>query len=268
MRWAAIAALLVIGAATAGGREGAGAGAGTTSRNDEIVVSHPQEDELIVLEQDRNHSVRLTVGAGLQVPLHGLLVVHLNEDRVSVLCPHPADRLEDCPNGQSEQGDVGKGSKREFLVNVGGWKTAEYVLTVELVDLLGNPIRIARRHFNVLVLDEVDQSLPPHPVYNVVIFSMDRACQLDQLLSSVQSRIVNANSSMFRWQVLYRFTNKKFGDGYRKVKKLFPWVAFHQQGNMSSEVRSAYFDMYISQGGDSTSFKVSIVLPMASMRRA
>ncbi|EKX47473.1 hypothetical protein GUITHDRAFT_106913 [Guillardia theta CCMP2712] len=263
MRWPAIAMLMMIGAAAAGGREGREGGGGRealpTSRGDEIVVSHPRQDELVVLQEHANFTITLSVGGRLKVPLHGLLVLHLNEDRIAILCPKPAEQLEDCPNGPTEEGDgdvEGNGEKcKEFSVEVGGLKTAEYVLTVELVDVLGNPIRIARRHFNALVLNEIDESLPPHPVFNVIIFSMDRACQLDQLLSSVQERIVNANSSMFRWQVLYKFSNKKFGDGYRKVKKMFPWVSFHQQSNLSSSVTSAYFDMFVAEGGDAKSFK-------------
>jgi len=102
----------------------------------------------------------------------------------------------------------------------------------------------------------LDEELNPQkPAFNMVIFSKDRACQLDQLLSSLQEHVPNWDSQFLKIQVLYDFSDRKFRDGYRAVQRLYPSVFFHQQNNLSSTVTSTYYDMYVEAGGDSTGFK-------------
>ena len=62
---------------------------------------------------------------------------------------------------------------------------------------------------------------------NIVIFSKDRACQLELLLRSI--KIYVDLSEQIRISVLYTASNAEFDRGYRQLKPMFPGVAFHDE---------------------------------------
>ena len=75
-----------------------------------------------------------------------------------------------------------------------------------------------------------------------VVFSRDRACQLDLMLRSLQkhSRELDIN-------VLYLSSNEKFQQGYDKVIEMYPSVNFVNQSSFKSDTMSI-----IREGGDYT----------------
>lgn len=66
---------------------------------------------------------------------------------------------------------------------------------------------------------------------NAIIFSKDRACQLDLLLYSI---FKNA-PDVFNLNVLYHVTEEEYAKGYEEVKSRFPTVKFVLQNNFKED---------------------------------
>jgi len=66
---------------------------------------------------------------------------------------------------------------------------------------------------------------------NIIIFSKDRACQLDLLLESFKNVHITANNKI----VLYTFSSDDFKDGYSKVRQKYPeWQFKLQEGEIKN----------------------------------
>tara|TARA_R100000008_G_scaffold83901_2_gene70018 strand:- start:2306 stop:3181 length:876 start_codon:yes stop_codon:yes gene_type:complete len=65
-----------------------------------------------------------------------------------------------------------------------------------------------------------------------LVFSKDRACQLDLLLRSLSK---HAEGKM-QINVLYDYSSEDFGRGYEKIKEMFPEVLFHKETSFKSNV--------------------------------
>lgn len=72
---------------------------------------------------------------------------------------------------------------------------------------------------------------------NIVIFSMNRACQLDNLLASLEENYLDLISSKIT--VIYRQTSKRMKIGYDKCSKQHPLINFIEQGIFKKDVISA-----------------------------
>ena len=55
---------------------------------------------------------------------------------------------------------------------------------------------------------------------STIVFSKDRACQLDFLLTS----LIQNDNGLFDINVLYRHSNDKFKTGYEKLIKKYPFL--------------------------------------------
>ena len=64
-----------------------------------------------------------------------------------------------------------------------------------------------------------------------VIFSKNRACQLDLLLHSINHNLPNFDEI----HVLYHATNQYFFAGYEMVREKFPWIYFWQQNDFEKD---------------------------------
>ena len=62
---------------------------------------------------------------------------------------------------------------------------------------------------------------------NAVIFSKDRACQLDLLLRSIERYVQGGDQ--IRFSILYTATTPEFDQGYERVRKFFPAMSFHDE---------------------------------------
>ena len=67
-----------------------------------------------------------------------------------------------------------------------------------------------------------------------IIFSKNRACQLDLLLRSIE---LNA-PDLDEIHVLYHATEQSFFDGYEIVRERFPWVYFAKQNDFEIDTRN------------------------------
>ena len=65
------------------------------------------------------------------------------------------------------------------------------------------------------------------PGVEMLIFSKNRACQLDQLVRSLVEHVEELN--LYRISVLYTAENGSFLEGYRIVQKQFPFLRFVEQ---------------------------------------
>lgn len=59
---------------------------------------------------------------------------------------------------------------------------------------------------------------------NVIIFSKDRACQLDLLLRSIQEFVLD--TEVIHFSILYKSSAASYNQGYDKVKQAFPTFQF------------------------------------------
>lgn len=214
-------------------------------------IVSPFESEVFV-KRSAGHGleVKLDLGADLQVPEHGFLAVHLDDMRVLLACPGTVDSAADCPSG-------GEPLRGEISLELNDIRSGEHLLTAQLLDAGMAPLMIARRVFVVTYPAEPDEDLlhDGAPAFNMIVFSKDRACQLDQLLGSLRTHVRNVNTPFIKLQVLYTHSTKKFADGYKAVKRLHPSVIFHQQGNLSHGVTSSLFEAFLAGGGAVDSFK-------------
>lgn len=89
---------------------------------------------------------------------------------------------------------------------------------------------------------------------NIIIFSRNRACQLDLLLRSVYYNFVNWNS--YKWNVLYTYDDA-FKTGYDLVIKAHPDINFIKETNFKQNVLNLInnTDPYIMFGVDDNVFK-------------
>ena len=69
---------------------------------------------------------------------------------------------------------------------------------------------------------------------NTIIFSKNRACQLDLLLTSAKRNL----SDMFRLNVVYTATNQSFSDGYERVVQRFDNVNFIEETDFQQDTLS------------------------------
>ena len=71
---------------------------------------------------------------------------------------------------------------------------------------------------------------------NIIIFSKDRACQLDLLLRSMWSHIDSFD--LYHIKVLYTYSNSLFYEGYRELieREEFPSVFFKHETNFKDDV--------------------------------
>lgn len=68
---------------------------------------------------------------------------------------------------------------------------------------------------------------------NAIVFSKDRACQLELLLNSIK---LNADN-IFNIKVIYIFSGEEFKQGYEKLSVLYPEVKWIRQiGNFKNDV--------------------------------
>ena len=71
---------------------------------------------------------------------------------------------------------------------------------------------------------------------NIVVFSKDRACQLELFLRSISDYF--EESSYFGINVLYTFTNTEFEKGYKKLIEMYPDVRFKLEENFKEDLLS------------------------------
>jgi hypothetical protein len=69
---------------------------------------------------------------------------------------------------------------------------------------------------------------------DILVFSKDRACQLDLLLTSIEER----GSSFGNVSVIYRSSDQKFSDAYDKCKSAHASVNFIEEVNFQNQVKS------------------------------
>ena len=67
-----------------------------------------------------------------------------------------------------------------------------------------------------------------------IIFSKNRACQLDLLLRSIDLNVPDLDDI----HVLYYATEQSFFDGYEIVRERFPWVYFAKQNDFEIDTRN------------------------------
>ena len=219
--------------------------------SDSISIVRPSPSEAVVLDDDGGMTIEIEMEHTV-VPKHGFIAVHVDNEQVAVYCPGLVSTLAHCPSNLEQAGQL-EGS--EIKLAVGKIKAGERALTVELVDQTHMPLEEASVAFWAMERHEVDKELPENgPVFNAIIFSKDRASQLDQLLSSIEAHVRNLDA--MRIQVLYTFSESSFKKGYDQLMPMHPHVTFCQEGNMSSTISSTYAKDFVRSGGSPDGFKV------------
>lgn len=71
---------------------------------------------------------------------------------------------------------------------------------------------------------------------NVVIFSKDRACQLDLLMRSIEKFFVD--KSMARFTVIYTYSDGSYQSGYDRLRSRFPDYHYVDQNGASDDFKS------------------------------
>lgn len=69
---------------------------------------------------------------------------------------------------------------------------------------------------------------------NIVIFSKNRACQLELLLRSIKEKFVKWNESKI--SILYKATTEEYESGYQLVIKLHPEFKFVKESNFKDDL--------------------------------
>jgi hypothetical protein len=77
---------------------------------------------------------------------------------------------------------------------------------------------------------------------NNIIFSKDRACQLDALLRSLEDHL----RLNFNHIVIYTYTNDEFKKGYEMAEKRHPNVKFVHETNLKKDILSCMVTLQIS----------------------
>ena len=71
---------------------------------------------------------------------------------------------------------------------------------------------------------------------NVIVFSKDRACQLDLLLRSIQEFVLDIGA--IRFSILYKSSAASYDQGYEKVKQAFPTFHFVDERKEPGDFKS------------------------------
>jgi hypothetical protein len=219
-----------------------------------MTILEPQDSSTVELSQDGMLNIQLVLPQHVEIPLHGIVLISVDEEVRAALCPDLVQDVKSCP---TRAGDWSGG---EISFRLSNFSFGQHILFVEIVDITGNTLYNANSIFTVIPYSPWDEELT-NPGFNIIIFSKDRACQLDQLLSSMSQFIPNMESSDVKVQVLYHHSDSDFREGYDVVRKFHPRVHFHQQHNLSATTSSAYFDLYLSSQGSPDTFKVPSRLP-------
>jgi len=84
-------------------------------------------------------------------------------------------------------------------------------------------------------------------VISTIVFSKDRACQLDFLLTS----LIQNDNGLFDINVLYRHSNDEFKTGYEKLIKKYPFLNWIQETDFQKDTTDL-----VKKGGDLVCFFV------------
>jgi hypothetical protein len=74
---------------------------------------------------------------------------------------------------------------------------------------------------------------------NVIIFSKDRAMQLDLLLKSI---LLNFNVEDYKLNILYKASNDEYNRGYNMIRDLYPQFSYKREENFKSDLMSLFND--------------------------
>jgi hypothetical protein len=74
---------------------------------------------------------------------------------------------------------------------------------------------------------------------NVIIFSKDRAMQLDLLLQSI---LLNFNVEDYKLNILYKASNDEYNRGYNMISDLYPQFTYKREENFKSDLMSLFND--------------------------
>lgn len=217
-----------------------------------LSIDRPAPSEAVLLDDGGGVEVVIDIER-LMVPTHGFLSLLVDGEALAVLCPGLASSLSLCPTAGQEHGLTGKIKTRISAIVPG-----ERVLTAVISD--ANMATVEELSVVFWAGEQIEgdeEVLGGQTAFNLIIFSKDRACQLDQLLTSIEEHVPNHNTPMLRIQVLYTFSpSGNYGKAYDLVEKAHPEVKFHHEGNLSASVSSVYSDAFISAGGAMQGFKV------------
>jgi hypothetical protein len=72
---------------------------------------------------------------------------------------------------------------------------------------------------------------------NVIIFSKDRAMQLDLLLKSI---LLNFNVEDYKLNILYKASNDEYNRGYNMIRDLYPQFSYKREENFKSDLISLF----------------------------
>jgi hypothetical protein len=92
-------------------------------------------------------------------------------------------------------------------------------------------------------------------MYNIIIFSKDRGCQLDLLLRSIKEFFIGYHKYTFN--ILYKYSSDSFEHGYNRVKMLHPEFNYIEERHFKSDVINhlSYDRLYTMFGVDDDVFK-------------
>jgi hypothetical protein len=74
---------------------------------------------------------------------------------------------------------------------------------------------------------------------NVIIFSKDRAMQLDLLLKSI---LLNFNVGDYKLNILYKASNDEYNRGYNTIRDLYPQFTYKKEENFKKDLVSLFND--------------------------
>lgn len=74
---------------------------------------------------------------------------------------------------------------------------------------------------------------------NVIIFSKDRAMQLDLLLKSI---LLNFNVGDYKLNILYKASNDEYDRGYNIIRDLYPQFNYKKEEKFKSDLTSLFID--------------------------
>jgi len=74
---------------------------------------------------------------------------------------------------------------------------------------------------------------------NVIIFSKDRAMQLDLLLQSI---LLNFNVEDYKLNILYKVSNDEYNRGYNTIRDLYPQFTYKKEESFKQDLLSLFND--------------------------
>jgi hypothetical protein len=218
-----------------------------------LLILKPEPAQVVYLGSDNMMDVELDLGR-LVIPTHGYLSIFIDDQLSAIFCPSRVASVGQCPKSSSRDGEELRGERVQIRTEV--VQFGERVLTVEIVDAMGKTVEELSVDFWARQRSEDDEQLLQGCAFNIIIFSKDRACQLDQLLSSFKAHVPNFASSFLRLHVLYTYSTRDFQKGYQQAMSFHPTVNWHKEGNLSASLSSSFFQAHVRLGGDPTGFKV------------